>query len=116
MECTCIKSCLIPKYINAFVVREMTVAKKIGSDYSVAGSSSGHAIIYRRSTFHLEKHDRVYLHEKDKWGKRSVEYAHLTHRGTGQQVDFFNTHLCLCTENQLLGSAKTIVQTIKAHR
>ncbi len=31
-------------------------------------------------------------------GTRSVEYAHLTHRETGQKMDHFNTHFCVCTD------------------
>ena len=45
-----------------------------------------------------------------------MEYAHLTHKLSGRQVDFFNTHLCLCNGDQLLGSAKTITETMMAHR
>ena len=45
-----------------------------------------------------------------------MEYAHLTHRLSGREVDYFNTHLCLCNGDQLLGSAVTIADTIAAHR
>jgi len=31
-------------------------------------------------------------------------------------VDHFNTHLCLCNGDQLLGSAKTIADAIQQHR
>ena len=45
-----------------------------------------------------------------------MEYAHLTHKLSGREVDYFNTHLCLCNDDQLLGSAVTIADTIAAHR
>ena len=32
------------------------------------------------------------------------------------KVDHFNTHLCVCNGDQLLGSAKTIADTIAANR
>ena len=48
--------------------------------------------------------------------QRTVEYAHLTHKLSGREVDYFNTHLCLCNGDQLLGSAVTIADTIAAHR
>ena len=34
----------------------------------------------------------------DKYGVRSVEYAHFTHKASGTLVDHFNTHFCVCTD------------------
>ena len=48
--------------------------------------------------------------------QRTVEYAHFTHRLSGRKVDHFNTHLCLCNGDQLLGSAKTIAEAIQQNR
>ena len=48
--------------------------------------------------------------------QRTVEFAHLTHRLSGREVDYFNTHLCLCNGEELLGSAVTIADTIAANR
>ena len=48
--------------------------------------------------------------------QRTVEWVHLTHKLSGREVDYFNTHLCLCNGDQLLGSAVTIADTIAAHR
>jgi len=97
--------------------REYDVAANIGSDYTVAGSSNaGHAILYKTSVFTFEGHGYVQLNEMDQFGPRTVEYAHLTHRLSGRQVDFFNTHLCLCNGEQLLGSAVTIEETMAQHR
>ena len=45
-----------------------------------------------------------------------MEYVHLTHKLSGREVDYFNTHLCLCNDDQLLGSAVTIADTIAAQR
>ena len=45
-----------------------------------------------------------------------MEYVHFTHKLSGREVDYFNTHLCLCNDDQLLGSAVTIADTIAAHR
>ena len=68
---------------------------------------------------------------QDQWGLRTVEWAKFTHKGTGMlvdiiiivinliliiKVDHFNTHLCVCNGDQLLGSAKTIADTIAANR
>ena len=79
---------------------------------------------------------------QDEWGLRTVEWAKFTHKGTGMlvditiltlniltivnifthdiiliiKVDHFNTHLCVCNGDQLLGSAKTIADTIAANR
>merc|ERR1719233_2046358 len=63
-----------------------------------------------------EGHEVVDLHEQDQWGLRTVEYAHFTHRLSGRKVDHFNTHLCLCNGDQLLGSAKTIAEAIQQNR
>merc|ERR1719394_1013067 len=96
--------------------REYDVAANIGSDYTVAGSSNaGHAILYKTSVFTFEGHGYVQLNEMDQFGPRTVEYAHLTHRLSGRQVDFFNTHLCLCNGEQLLGSAVTIEDTFRSY-
>ena len=48
--------------------------------------------------------------------QRTIEYAHFTHKLSGRQVDFFNTHLCLCNGDQLLGSAMTITDFMMQHR
>jgi len=89
----------------------------LGSDYKVAGSSSaGHAIIYRESALTFEEWNTAELYEQDEWGLRTVEWAKFTHKGTGMLVDHFNTHLCVCNGDQLLGSAKTIADTIAANR
>jgi len=97
--------------------REWEVAANIGSDYAVAGAASaGHSIIYRTSVFTFEGQGTAGLNEADQWGPRTVEYAHFTHKLSGRQVDFFNTHLCLCNGDQLLGSAMTITDTMMQHR
>ena len=36
--------------------------------------------------------------------QRTVDWAHFTHISSGRQVDMYNTHLCLCNQDQLLGS------------
>merc|ERR1712121_39795 len=96
---------------------ERDVAAAIGSDYAIAGSATaGHSIIYKTSVFTFEGQGVVNLHEQDQWGLRTVEYAHFTHRLSGKKVDHFNTHLCLCNGDQLLGSAKTIVEAIQQNR
>ena len=48
--------------------------------------------------------------------QRTIEYAHFTHKLSGRQVDFFNTHLCLCNGDQLLGSAMTITDFMVQNR
>jgi len=95
-----------------------TVASNIGDDYAVAGGggSAGHAILYRTSVFSLDGYTVKELHEQDQWGQRTVEWAQLTHRLTGRQVDHFNTHLCVCSADQLLGSASTILDVITNNR
>ena len=40
----------------------------------------------------------VDLTPHDKYGVRSVEYAHFTHKASGTLVDHFNTHFCVCTD------------------
>jgi len=97
--------------------KEAEVAAAIGSDYAIAGSATaGHSIIYRTSVFDFEGHGVVNLNEMDVYGLRTVEYAHFTHKMSGVKVDHFNTHLCLCNGDQLLGSAKTIAQAMEEHR
>jgi len=92
-------------------------AEACQQDCQVAGSSSaGHAIIYRESALTFEEWDIAELNEQDEWGLRTVEWAKFTHKGTGMMVDHFNTHLCVCNGDQLLGSAKTIADTIAANR
>merc|ERR1712058_160546 len=96
---------------------ERDVAAAIGSDYAIAGSATaGHSIIYKTSVFTFEGQGVVNLHEQDQWGLRTVEYAHFTHKLSGRKVDHFNTPLCLCNGDQLLGSAKTIGEAIQQHR
>jgi len=93
------------------------VIAHIGTDYQVAGeTSAGHAIMYRESALTFEEWNVAELHEQDQWGLRTVEWAKFTHKGTGMLVDHFNTHLCVCNGDQLLGSAKTIADTIAANR
>ena len=88
----------------------------------------------------------IFIDGQDEWGLRTVEWAKFTHKGTGMmvdntttttivaiiiaiiniifitchpnptKVDHFNTHLCVCNGDQLLGSAKTIADTIAANR
>jgi len=97
--------------------KEYEVAANIGSDYAVAGAATaGHAIFYRTSVFTFQGQGYVQLNEMDQYGPRTVEYAHLTHKLSGREVDYFNTHLCLCNGDQLLGSAVTIAETMAAHR
>jgi len=97
--------------------KEHEVAAAIGSDYAVAGeATAGHAVIYRKSVFTYEGHGVVNLHEQDQWGPRTVEYAQFTHKLSGRKVDHFNTHLCLCNGDQLLGSAKTIADAMQNNR
>jgi len=97
--------------------QEAKVAAAIGSDYAVAGhASEGHAIFYKKSVFDFESQGIVNLNERDQYGQRTVEYAHFTHKLSGTKVDHFNTHLCLCNGDQLLGSAKTIAEAIEQHR
>merc|ERR1711936_716333 len=103
-----------PKYCEG---EQTEVAAAIGSDYAIAGSATaGHSIIYRTSVFDFEGHGVVNLNEMDVYGLRTVEYAHFTHKMSGVKVDHFNTHLCLCNGDQLLGSAKTIAQAMEEHR
>merc|ERR1711997_816048 len=79
--------------------REEEIASNIGNDYSVSGGrSQGHSIMYRNSIFELNDFGYVNLGPHDKWGQRSVEYALLTHKSTGKQIDHFNTHFCVCTD------------------
>ena len=54
--------------------------------------------MYRNSIFELNDSGYVNLGPHDKWGQRSVEYALLTHKSTGKQIDHFNTHFCVCTD------------------
>jgi len=97
--------------------KEHEVAANIGSDYAVAGAATaGHSVIYRTSVFSFQAQGSADLNEMDQYGRRTVEYAHLTHKLSGRMVDYFNTHLCLCNGEQLLGSAVTIADTIAAHR
>merc|ERR1719431_902680 len=94
------------------------VASNIGDDYMVAGGagSAGHAILYRSSVFSLDGTGVAPLFEEDQWGPRTVEWVQLTHRLSGQQVDHFNTHLCVCNADQLLGSATTILDVMTNNR
>ena len=57
------------------------------------------------------------LTEHDQWwGQRTISFYHLTHISTGQLVDHFNTHLCFCSEDDLLKSAKTMAAVMERHR
>jgi len=91
------------------------VADNIGSDYEVAGSSAGHGILYKSSVMHFEDYGQENIHEQDQWGPRTVEFAHFTHT-SGKKVDHFNTHLCVCSEGDLLKSARTLADVIQRHR
>ena len=62
------------------------------------GKSQGHSIMYKKSLFDLNDFGSVNLGPHDKWGPRSVEYALFTHKLTGNQIDHFNTHFCVCTD------------------
>merc|ERR1712215_462565 len=95
--------------------QEGSVAAAIGM--AVAGqSTAGHAVFYKTSVFTFDGQGVVNLNEQDQYGLRTVEYAHFTHIASGRLVDHFNTHLCLCNGDQLLGSAKTIADAIQQHR
>merc|ERR1712223_938335 len=95
--------------------QEGSVAAAIGM--AVAGqSTAGHAVFYKTSVFTFDGQGVVNLNEQDQYGLRTVEYAHFTHMASGRLVDHFNTHLCLCNGDQLLGSAKTIADAIQQHR
>jgi len=93
------------------------VAANIGEDYRVAGdSSAGHAIIYRNSAFTLDEWGVEDLEEQDQWGRRTMEWAQFTLKKYNLQIDHFNTHLCVCSADDLLKSAKTIADSIAALR
>ena len=62
------------------------------------GSSAGHSIIYKNTVFDLNDSGYMDLTPMDKYGQRTVEYALFTHKATGQLVDHFNTHFCVCTD------------------
>ena len=102
----------------------------------------GEARVHRPSDRDRDDDDDYYYYYyyfQDHWGLRTVEWAKFTHKGTGMlvdiiiivlfiiiilititimimKVDHFNTHLCVCNGDQLLGSAKTIADTIAANR
>jgi len=92
------------------------VAGNIGSDYHVASTTAGHAIIYKSSVFLLTGQGIVDINEADQWGPRKLEYAHFTHISSSTHVDWFNTHLCVCDKDKLLLSAKTVAAAIAQHR
>ena len=51
--------------------------------------------MYRNSIFELNDSGYVNLGPHDKWGQRSVEYALLTHKSTGKQIDHFNRNIII---------------------
>ena len=63
----------------------------------------------------FEAYGQENIHEQDQWGQRTVEFAHFTHT-SGKKVDLFNTHLCVCSEGDLLKSARTLADVIQRHR
>merc|ERR1712002_1085025 len=50
------------------------------------------------------------------WKKTAKGQTQANSKLSGRKVDHFNTHLCLCNGDQLLGSAKTIAQAMEEHR
>ena len=68
-------------------------------DCSVSGGgSAGHSIIYKNTVFDLNDSGYMDLTPEDKYGQRTVEYALFTHKASGQPVDHFNTHFCVCSD------------------
>merc|ERR1711936_1488033 len=66
----------------------------------VDGGFNGDAIIYRTSVLTLQNYGKEGIDEQDQWGKRWIGYANFIHN-SGKQIDFFNTHFCVCSAGDL---------------
>jgi len=89
------------------------VAANVGMSL-IGDGYAGLAIFYNPSQFTLIDNGIELIYEMDQWGQRAVMWAHLDNNG--QRVDFFNTHLCVCGEEDLFKSAKRLVEVISMHR
>lgn len=93
------------------------LAASLGDTHSVAGTpSAGVALLYRSSVLTLDESGSGNLTEQDQWGQRVYHFAHYKEKTTGRGFYHFNTHFCVCSADQLLGSAKTIVDAIVARK
>ena len=94
-----------------------SILQGIGDGYRYSPSKNdGHVIFYKESELKLNDHGTDDISPQDQWGQRSVDFAHFTHLASGQKIDVFNTHWCVCGAADLLQSAKETIDIINAER
>jgi len=81
---------------------------------AIGAENHGKNIFYREATLRLEEAGAFDLNEQDQWGQRTVVWARFTHKVSGRSFYHFNTHWCVCSEDQLLSSAITSGSRIAA--
>lgn len=89
------------------------------SGYDMIGGgtrASGCAIFWKRSKFHKVNGGRHNLPEADKHGQRVIDWVQLNDRSTGQKVDFFNTHWCVCSDSRLRNTANAVMQVVNSRK
>ena len=95
--------------------RSDSIKNRLSGPYEIAGGElHGHAIFYRSDRWNMEEEGHFNLNEMDKWGQRVVRWAKFSHIKTQKGLYMFNTHFCVCNEDQLLGSASTLASEIAA--
>ncbi len=91
------------------------ILDQLQGNYASAGAElHGLAIFYDDDTWDLLDTGIVYLDEMDQWGQRISRWGYFEHEASARRLYVFDTHWCVCSGMQLLGSATTVVDAIVA--
>lgn len=72
----------------------------------------GVSIFYQEDKWQFLSNGTTNLNEHDQWGQRIMRWARFAHIQSGTTIYFDATHWCVCDENALYRTAKTVAESI----
>lgn len=100
---------------HAAWISSSTVDSSKGA-FAVVAAHAGHAIFYRSQLFDVEAEGYFDIAEQDQWGLRRLAWARFRNKATGENFLHFNSHWCVCGEESLFRTARSVAQWVHSVR